>query len=276
MTFMTIGEFGERTRLSPKALRLYEQLGLVLPAEVDPGSGYRRYDEDQVEAARLVGLLRRLDMPLALIGEMLEMAERAPADAAEALAAYWRGQEKVMGERRELASYVGARLMGESPKMYEVQFRTMPERKVLSINRHVLIDGTDAFFDDAFARLRAAAPGMAGIAGVPFLIFYGEVSADSDGPMELCRPVIIETTAAAVAGHPDMELRIDPAHDEVYIHLSRQEMSWPDMLPAYDALGLWAHENGRQPAGPIRQLLIADHRSASPNTLTCDLSAPLR
>jgi DNA-binding transcriptional MerR regulator len=30
---------------------------------VDPGSGYRRYAEDQVETARLVGLLRRLDMP---------------------------------------------------------------------------------------------------------------------------------------------------------------------------------------------------------------------
>jgi DNA-binding transcriptional MerR regulator len=273
MTFMTIGEFGERTRLSAKALRLYEQLGLVIPAEVDPGSGYRRYAEDQVEAARLVGLLRRLDLPLALIGEMLEMA---PADAATALSAYWRGQEAVIGERRALASYLGARLTGERPKMYDIGFRTMPERKILSINRHVLIGGTDAFFGDAFGRLRAAAPGMGGIAGVPFLIFYGEVSADSDGPLELCRPVNFETPASAVAGHPDMELRIDPAHDEAYIHLSRREMSWPEMLPAYDALGLWAHENGRQAAGPIRQLLIADQRSASPDTLTCDLSAPLR
>jgi hypothetical protein len=30
---------------------------------------------------------------------------------------------------------------------------------------------------------------MTGIAGCPFLVFYGEVSDDSDGPMELCRPV---------------------------------------------------------------------------------------
>jgi DNA-binding transcriptional MerR regulator len=273
MTLMTIGEFGERTRLSPKALRLYEQLGLVVPVEVDPGSGYRRYAEGQVEVARIVGLLRRLDMPLALIGEILEMA---PADAAEAVTAYGRQQDVVMHERRALASYLRARLTGESPRMYDIQVRTMPERKVLSINRHVLIDGTDAFFDEAFTRLRAAAPGMEGIAGVPFLVFYGEVSADSDGPVELCRPVAFDTTANAVAGSPDMQLRLEPAHDEAYIHLSLQEMSWPEMLPAYDALGRWAAEHNRQPAGAIRQLLIADQRGATPDTLTCDLSAPLR
>jgi effector-binding domain-containing protein len=160
--------------------------------------------------------------------------------------------------------------------MYEIQVRTMPERKVLSINRHVLIDDTDAFFDEAFARLRAAATGVEGIAGVPFLVFYGEVSADSDGPLELCRPVAFDTTDEAVAGSPDMQLRTEPAHDEAYIHLSLQEMSWPEMLPAYDALGLWAKENGRQSAGTTRQLLIADQRSATPKTLTCDLSSPLK
>ena len=39
MTFMTIGDFAERTRLSPKALRRYDQLGLVVPAQVDASSG---------------------------------------------------------------------------------------------------------------------------------------------------------------------------------------------------------------------------------------------
>jgi hypothetical protein len=43
------------------------------------------------------------------------------------------------------------------------------------------------FFGDAFARLRSAAPGVEGIAGCPFLVFYGEVRDDSDGRVELCR-----------------------------------------------------------------------------------------
>ena len=45
---LTIGEFSRRTRLSAKALRLYEQLGLLIPDAVDPSSGYRQYGEAQV------------------------------------------------------------------------------------------------------------------------------------------------------------------------------------------------------------------------------------
>ena len=39
---MTIGDFARDAGLKPKALRLYDDLGLLRPAEVDPHSGYRR------------------------------------------------------------------------------------------------------------------------------------------------------------------------------------------------------------------------------------------
>lgn len=63
MDLMTIGEFAARTRLSPKALRLYDRLGLLPSALTDPVSGYRRYRQDQVQIARLIAQLRRIDMP---------------------------------------------------------------------------------------------------------------------------------------------------------------------------------------------------------------------
>jgi DNA-binding transcriptional MerR regulator len=270
---MTIGEFGERTRLSPKALRLYEQLGLVVPADVDPRSGYRRYSQDQVESAQLVGLLRRLGMPLALIGETIAMEA---ADAARAVTDYVTRLEEIAAERRALASYLGARLRKETTHVYDVEMRTMPERMLLTINRHVRMGETDQFFAHAFARLRGAAPGCAGIAGVPFLIFYGEVSDDGDGPIELCRPVVVETSPEALAHLPDVQLRREAAHDEAFIHLTLKEMSWPEMLPAYDALAQWGVRHQRQPAGPVRQLLIADQRTAQPDTAVCDLSVPLK
>jgi PPM family protein phosphatase len=64
MDLMMIGAFAERARLSPKALRLYDRLGLLQPVRTDPVSGYRFYSEDQVADARLIALLRRLGMPL--------------------------------------------------------------------------------------------------------------------------------------------------------------------------------------------------------------------
>jgi DNA-binding transcriptional MerR regulator len=278
MSYMTIGEFAGRARLSPKALRLYDRLGLLSPARVDDDSGYRLYTEDQVEVAQLVGLLRRLDMPLALIASLLEMDAAA---ACLALAAYWRQVEQGVSDRRELVAYLQARLAGNRPTgdketMYAIELRSLPERKLLTVNRHVHLDDCDEFFNYAFPRLRSVAPGIEGIAGVPFVIYYGEVSDDSDGPVELCRPVALETGEEALEGKADVQLRVEPAHDEAYIRLAKKDISWPALLPACDALARWVTEHDRQQAGALRQLLIADHRTATPETPASDLTIPLR
>jgi len=272
MDLMTIGAFAERTRLSPKALRLYDRLGLLPPARTDPASGYRLYSEDQVAGAQLVALLRRLGMPLPVIADIVA---KPPGEAAEAVAGYWAGVESIVADRRVLVSYIQARLTGADMAKYDVQTRIIPERVLFSITRHLHADETDAFFGEAFTRLRSAAPGMEGIAGCPFLVFYGEVSDDSDGPVELCRPVAPGSAAdpPATAG---IQRRVEPAHDEVFIRLAMKDMGWPALAPAADALEAWIREQRREPAGVPRQVLIADQRAATPDTLVCDLSVPLR
>jgi hypothetical protein len=175
-----------------------------------------------------------------------------------------------------LAGYLHRRLTGGDHTGYDVQVRSIPERKLLAINRHVDAAGTDAFFAEVFARLRAAAPGITGIEGAPFLVFYGEVSEDSDGPIELCRPVAFDTAEAAVDGPGDLQLRVEPAHEEAYIRLAAKDAAWPAMLPACDALERWVHEHDRRPMSTLRQVLIADRRTATADTMICDLSIPLR
>ena len=60
MKEISIGEFARRSRLSLKALRLYDDLGVLVPARVDQVSGYRYYDAAQLDEARLVVMLRQL------------------------------------------------------------------------------------------------------------------------------------------------------------------------------------------------------------------------
>ena len=67
MELMTSGAFARASGLSRKALRLYDELGLLHPARVDPVTPYRFYHPGQLEQARLVAWLRRLGMPLAVI-----------------------------------------------------------------------------------------------------------------------------------------------------------------------------------------------------------------
>ena len=70
MKEISIGEFARRSRLSLKALRLYDERGVLVPSRVDQGSGYRYYDVGQVDEARLVVMLRQLQLPLAAIKEL--------------------------------------------------------------------------------------------------------------------------------------------------------------------------------------------------------------
>jgi serine/threonine protein phosphatase PrpC len=110
----TIGDFARESGLTPKALRLYDDLGLLRPVEVDAGSGYRRYAPEQLAQARLVATLRLVGMPLARIEEVLEAS---PAAAARLVAAYWLQVEHDTASRRDIVSALVQQLESEEPPM---------------------------------------------------------------------------------------------------------------------------------------------------------------
>ncbi|MFJ5776195.1 MerR family transcriptional regulator [Streptomyces sp. NPDC093094] len=61
----SIGEMARDGGLSVSALRFYDRAGVLVPARVDPVSGYRWYEPGQLEEVRLLARLRRAGMPLA-------------------------------------------------------------------------------------------------------------------------------------------------------------------------------------------------------------------
>jgi protein phosphatase len=110
----TIGDFARESGLTPKALRLYDDLGLLRPTEVDPGSGYRRYAPEQLDRARLVATLRLVGMPLARIEEVLDAT---PAGAARLVEAYWLQVEHDTASRRAIVTVLVEQLESEEPPM---------------------------------------------------------------------------------------------------------------------------------------------------------------
>ncbi|MGW3650797.1 MerR family transcriptional regulator [Streptomyces sp. NPDC000878] len=100
---LTIGAFARACRLSPKALRLYDELDLLRPARVDPDTGYRYYAAEQLEQARLVAWLRRLGMPLARIQQVRVLE---PPAAAQEIRAFWARVEAETAARRDLATFL--------------------------------------------------------------------------------------------------------------------------------------------------------------------------
>ena len=76
---LSIGAFANLTRLSIKALRLYDQLGLLEPRHVDLQTGYRFYGIDQLSSARMIRNMREMDMPLATIRLVLAALASSPS-----------------------------------------------------------------------------------------------------------------------------------------------------------------------------------------------------
>src|SRR5687768_136762 len=68
---MPIGEFSERSGLSQKRLRSYAAAGLLVPAAIDSDTGYRYYAHAQLKDARLIDALRKAEVPLSDIAEIL-------------------------------------------------------------------------------------------------------------------------------------------------------------------------------------------------------------
>jgi hypothetical protein len=105
---------------------------------------------------------------------------------------------------------------------------------------------------------RGGVPRLEGIAGAPFAIYHGEVSGDSDGPVDWCWPVPDDRAAEIAAGFPDLTLRTEAAHQEAFV---RQETPgrWAagsQVEVAVGALFAWAAEQKRHPSGGVRGVLV--------------------
>ncbi|MFJ8004294.1 MerR family transcriptional regulator [Streptomyces fagopyri] len=277
---LTIGAFAARARLSPKALRLYDRLGLLAPAYVDGASGYRYYRADQVERARMVALLRRLDMPLARIAEVVE-AEGA--SGAALLAAYWADAETRFASQRTLAAYLRGRLSGRSSEMYGtfvVETVDVPERVVLTEKRHTLADELPVWIPASLGRLEDGARECGGTAGAPFVVYYAEVSMESDGPAESCVPVADGEAARDWAERwgrgSGVGVRVEPARRLAYARISKAQVAHPQIVAAFEAVEAWVRERGLLVDGPCREVYFGDWDAAGPEDAVCDVAFPVR
>jgi DNA-binding transcriptional MerR regulator len=274
---ISIGEFARRTRLSLKALRLYDERGVLVPSRVDQASGYRYYDTAQLDDARLVVMMRQLQLPLAAVKELLACD---PADAATRIAEHWRDAEAAHDARRDLADYLVSRLRGKRPVMYEVATREMPERSLLCLKRNVDVQGQFAFGKEFIAILRERPlPKIEGREGAGFCIYWSHPSADGDGLIEWCAPVPDAEANALAEHYPELTLRTEPAHREAFVALPTGYGAVQWQL-ACESLDAWMQEQEREHEGERLALTPEDlglrttYLAIGPKDVGIDLAIP--
>ena len=265
-----IGEFARRARLTHKALRLYDRIGLLRPVLTDSVTGYRRYDITQVRTGQLISLLRGAGLSLADADDVLRDVAAGAERAVDRLDVLLGQLERQHAHRKLLIRYIQATLRQGGDPMFRIQTRHVPARRVMSIQRRLHAPETDGFVREA---KRAFARHLAGARpdGPFMLIFHGVVSEDSDGPLE------------AVLGCPGhvgptdtIGIRTEPGHDEAYTTITKAQWAYPAILAAYDAVAGSPEVTAR--AGSqlsCREVYLAEPETLDGDQAVCDVAFPL-
>ncbi len=232
-SYLLAGRFGAATRLSPKALRLYAEHGLLVPVRIDPQTGYRYYASSQAPRARLIARLRRLDLPIARIAQLLDMA---PEARAVELQSWLDAQNDRLAEQAELVRTLSRQAEGGEPALAAaISLRGISAAKVVSRHRQIGVETLDDFIVEAETDIRdhLRASGLADD-GLMSVHFHDLVSRDSEGLVEVA---IAYEGSLEPAG--DLRIRLQPARREVYLPVPRAYEDFPLVMHAYDALEAW-------------------------------------
>jgi len=186
-----IREFSRLTRVSIKALRHYDRVGLLPPTFVDPRTRYRYYAARQAQRLDRILALRELGFSLSSIGDILE---RPASDKAMRRALERRRLElceTIDSEQRRLDRLDAVLQDLGTPRRRRLPqpvIRTLPPIHMATRRRRVrdLEDGAQELFeaverDASRARIRAA--------GAPVLIYYDRDYRESEVDIEACVPV---------------------------------------------------------------------------------------
>jgi hypothetical protein len=215
-----------------------------------------------------------------------DLVELDPDELAERLTLHWNDVDAQHAARRELVTALVDRLTRRSSVVNDVASREMPARRLLCLKRNVHEAEAWALGKEFIGIIRdRGLPRIQGRAGAMFSIYWGQVSEDSDGPMEMCRPVPDAEAAALAEQFPALTLRMEPAHREAYVDLGRAGPAGIEparFALAEQALWTWAEKQRIEDprfalnAGNLG-MRITYLASQSPSETTgpdCDLAVP--
>lgn len=264
-----IGRFSAICRLTIKALRHYDDLGLLQPAFVDPRSSYRYYRLDQVATADLIRTLRTAEMPLDEIGAIV-----GSSDAAEARATIARHRQRlrdhIAAQQAALATLDQLLATERQPPRYTIEVLAAPAQTIISERLTIQPDNFGAPIGRALAATRALiARHNAQPIGPPIARYHTELVADETIAVEVGWPI-----AAPLPGEGSIGLgTIGGVTVARTIHRGPYEQ----IGGAFAALAGWIQRQGHEAAGaPWETYLTEPGAAAEPSQMLTAVSWPIR
>jgi len=267
MNLVPIGRFSTMTRLSVKALRLYDENGLLRPAHVDPSSGYRYYHLGQANRAEAVRILRSIDMPLDEIREILE--DEDPELIQKRLSMHRERLVERLAEHERMLAYLESLMQRKEGIMpYEVEVTEAEPQFVAATRLHTKLARIGTDIGTGFGSLmRAMGQGGVSPAGAPLIVYHDVIDEDTDGDIELCVPVASGFTGDSEVYGRELEGGTVAA--------TTHRGPYTEIGPAYHTLTGWVAEHGHEMAGPPREIYLNDPQTVAAEDLLTRIEFPI-
>ncbi len=267
MNLVPIGKFSTMTRLSVKALRLYDEIGLLRPAQVDPSSGYRYYELGQANRAEAVRILRSVDMPLDEIRVILETDDRELIQ--KQLAVHRERLVERLEAHERMVAYLESLMQRKEGIMpYEVQIMEAAPQAIAATRVHTNLARIADDIQAGFGSLMGAM-GRAGLppAGAPLIVYHDVIDEETEGDIEICVPV-----AGAFSGSDEVYGReLEGGSVAATVHRG----PYPEIGRAYHTLTSWVSEHGHEMAGPPREIYLNDPTTVAAEELLTRVEFPI-
>jgi DNA-binding transcriptional MerR regulator len=244
-TLVGIGDFSRMTFLSVKTLRHYHEVGLLLPAEIDPETGYRRYEAAQVPTAQVIRRLREFGMSLDDVRGVIEAPDVRARNAA--ISAHLRRMEGELAQTRATVKSLRLLLDETAPAPIAISYRIDAPSRALAIRAEIAHDDMFTWLDDAFAELHAALKQRNDVDGA---LFSGELMEDEFGEIVALVP------GAGEPGGRIHELELPRVEYAVALHTGPVEQ----VDRTYAALGTVVADRAIGVQGPLRENYLSEDR----------------
>jgi len=260
-----IGKFSFMTRLSQKALRLYDRKGLLVPEAKDPFTGYRYYTVSQLEKGMKIKTLTLLGFSLEEISRLLDAENKEDYEHIEACfrkkiketkLEIWRLQ-RIEGILQGACNYNGTN--GKIMELFKMSvtepvIKEIPEMRVVSKREKGTFAVTIGKFIGEICACVTSPENQRNrvkVTGPIMFLCHDEEYKETNADIEVALPV----TGRISIEDPQMEVKILPAVRAVS---AVYRGPYNGVEAAYSRIFSFMEENNLEPYSPSRELYLND------------------
>lgn len=255
---LSIGRFARACRLSIKALRIYDELGLLAPARID-ASGYRYYAREQARNAVVIGLLRSLDVPLAAIKAILAAGD--PSALTEGLLTERARIERQLAKAKESLFCVERILRDGALLPYQIAIRDEPAHSLFVLEKvtqpELHVEAGYELLHQLKEALTAAELDLL----PPVMCLLPEPPDDDTMILQMCSTV----------PEPLAKLSLPASRFAFTVHHGPYE----ELALAQHAVLAWIQERGLTPIGAMREIYLDDPEHVPAAHVRTEIGVPI-